>query len=74
MSDDKIRMFVCMILQIFIGYFMNLFVVGGKTSRYIFCIVMGVFLTTYMFRETAYHIFLMAIGGYLCMTKLPRDK
>jgi len=74
MPEDQMRLFLCLILQILIGFFMNIFVHGGPTMRYLFNMFCGVFLTTYMFRETAYFIFLEAAGAYLTMTMFPRNK
>lgn len=72
MKEDQMRIFVCFFLQIIVGLIMNFAVTGGATTRYLYCTIMGVFLTTYMFRETAYHILTMSAGAYLIMTCLPR--
>lgn len=74
MPEDQMRLFLCLFLQIFVGLFMNTFVTGGPSMRYLFNMVCGVFLTTFMFRETAYFIFLEAVGAYITMTIFPRNK
>lgn len=74
MPEDQMRLFLCLFLQIFVGLFMNTFVTGGPTLRYLFNMFCGVFLTTYMFRETSYLIFIEAVGAYMTMTMFPRDK
>jgi hypothetical protein len=72
LAEDKMRMFVCFFLQVIVGLFMNFFVTRSSTIRSLYCMSMGVFLTTYMFRETAYHIITMSMGAYLIMTSFPR--
>ena len=74
MPEDQMRLFLCLFLQIFVGLFMNTFVTGGPTMRYLFNMLCGVFLTTYMFRETSHFIFLEALGAYLVMNFFPREK
>lgn len=74
MPEDQMRLMLCLFLQIFIGLFMNMFVTGGPTIRLLYNMFCGIFLTTYMFRESAYFIFLMAAGAYLTMSIFPRDK
>ena len=34
---------------------------------------MGFLLQNYMFRETTYHVYLYALGGYLIMWLFPRN-
>jgi hypothetical protein len=70
--DDHVRLIVTLMLQIPIGVFMNHFV-KGITQRYLYSLMMGLFLQIYMFRSAVYHIYLIGFISYNLMNQLPRD-
>jgi lysophospholipid acyltransferase len=51
---------------------MNCFVTQGPTARYLYSVLVGSFLTAYMFKEEVIHIILMSAGSYALMTWMPR--
>ena len=69
--DDHIRIIVCMMLQVVIGFVLHLFI-RGALSRYIFNIVVGVSLQIYMYRWEFLHIFAMGYLTYAIMMFAPR--
>jgi lysophospholipid acyltransferase 1/2 len=71
--EDHVRLFFCLIGQIFIGQFMNLFVTQNGTIRHLFQAVLGFTIQIFMFRGTVYHIYIIATVAYLMMLLLPRN-
>jgi lysophospholipid acyltransferase len=51
---------------------MNHFV-HGPNQRYLFSLIMGLFLQFYMFRSAVYHIYLIAFVAFILMKQFPRD-
>lgn len=70
--DDHIRLLLCMIIQIPIGFFINMFL-KDPLSRNMFNIVVGVVLQVYMYRWEVVHIFVLAYVTYAIMMIAPRD-
>ena len=69
--DDHIRIIVCMMLQVVIGFVLHMFL-RGSLERYLFNIVVGVSLQVYMYRWEVFHIFLMGYATYAIMMIAPR--
>jgi hypothetical protein len=72
--EDHVRLFVCLIGQIFIGQFMNIFVTQGPLVRHLFQAIIGFTIQIFMFRDTVYHVYIIATVAYLLMLLLPRHQ
>jgi len=71
--EDHTRLMVCLIVQIFIGQFMNVFVTQGPLVRHLFQTILGFTIQVFMFRDTVYHVYIIATVAYLLMLFLPRN-
>ena len=72
--EDHVRLFVCLIGQIFVGQFMNIFVTQGPLVRHLFQTILGFTIQVFMFRDTVYHVYIIATVAYLLMLLLPRNQ
>ena len=71
--EDQVRLVMCLIAQIILGQLMNIFVPRNTFMRHMYNIVFGAILQVFMFRETTYHIYIMAYTTYFLMNAFPRD-
>lgn len=71
--EDQIRLVLCLVVQIILGQLMNVFVPRNTFVRHVYNIVFGAILQVFMFRETTYHIYIMAYTTYFLMNAFPRD-
>ena len=53
---------------------MNIFVTQGATIRLLFQAILGFTIQIFMFRDTVYHVYIIATVAYLLMMFLPRNK
>ena len=71
--EDQIRLIMCMIVQIILGQCINVFVPKNAFLRHMYNIVLGASLQIFMFRDTVYHIYIMAYSTYFLMSMFPRE-
>jgi len=71
---DQLRLVVCLLLNVFLGFILNVFVPPVVLLRHAYCIGLGLLLLGYLYSGTMYHVFTMAYPVYLMMWLLPRKK
>lgn len=72
--DDQVRLFVLVILQTPIGFVMNTFLTQPGFVRYLYSLVIGIFIQVFMFRESVYHIYIYAAVVYIAVYLFPKTQ